>query len=102
MVDPVSSSPIRPITPLTSAPGARESAGAEPGGFAGQMRQQLETVSRMQDEADAGVQRLLTGESANMTEVFVTARKAEVAFGLLMEIRNKLVEAYEEFRNMRV
>lgn len=102
MVDPVSSSPIRPIAPLTSAPGAQEAPAAESGGFAGQMRRQLETVSRMQDEADAGVQRLVTGESANMTEVFVTARKAEVAFGLLMEIRNKLVEAYEEFRNMRV
>lgn len=65
-------------------------------------RQQLEQVSQMQAEADHGVQSLLTGETQNITEVFATARKAEVAFSLLMEIRNKLVDAYTELRQLRV
>lgn len=66
------------------------------------MRQQLEAVSQMQAEANEGVQRLLTGESQNITEVFSAARKAEVAFSLLMELRNKLVDAYEQLRQVRV
>jgi len=66
------------------------------------VKEQLLKVSRMQSEADEKVQKLLTGESQNLTEVFTAARKAEVAFSLLMEIRNKLVNAYEELKNMRV
>jgi flagellar hook-basal body complex protein FliE len=37
-----------------------------------------------------------------MAEVFSAVRKAQVAFGLLMEIRNKLTDAYEEIQQMRV
>lgn len=48
----------------------------------------LEQVNRLQDEADQGVQRLLTGETDNVVEVMVAVNKAGVAFDLLMEIRN--------------
>ncbi|MBN2445919.1 MAG: flagellar hook-basal body complex protein FliE [Phycisphaerae bacterium] len=83
---------------------AGPSKAAAPAGadFTSALREQLEKVSEMQAEANAGVERLLTGESENITEVFSTARKAEVAFTLLMEIRNKLVDAYSELRQVRV
>lgn len=96
---------IRPPTPAPPAAatgparGAREDAR---GSFAAALRDQLEKVGAMQNEADANVQRLLTGESDSVTDVFVAARKAQVAFTLLMQIRNKLVEAYQELQNMRV
>lgn len=84
-------------------PAARPAQGQTLGDdFAAAMKQQLEQVSRMQDEADENIQRLLTGQSHNLTDVFVATRKAEVAFSLLMEIRNKLVEAYQELQNLRV
>jgi flagellar hook-basal body complex protein FliE len=53
-------------------------------------------------EADEGIQNLLTGRTDNVTEVLTAARKAEIAFSLLMEIRNKLVDAYSELRQLRV
>ena len=91
------SSPVRPA----AAPGRSVAAG---GGsdFAAELRQQLEQVNRMQAEADEGVQNLLTGRTDNITGVLTTARKAEVAFSLLMEIRNKLVDAYSELKQLRV
>jgi len=66
------------------------------------VKEQLQQVSQMQSEADENVRKLLTGQTQNLTEVFTAARKAQVAFSLLMEIRNKLVEGYEELKNMRV
>jgi len=48
------------------------------------------------------VQKLLTGETDNVAEVFSASKKAGVAFDLLMEIRNKLVDAYNEVQQMRV
>ncbi len=62
----------------------------------------LDEVNRLQQEASDGVQRLMTGEQVNVAEVFATVRKADVAFSLLMEIRNKLQDAYREIQQMRV
>lgn len=76
--------------------------GGSGGNFAELLRGQLQQVSRMQSDADSSVQQLLSGQSDSLTGVFVAARKAEVAFTLLMEIRNKLVDAYQELQNMRV
>ena len=103
MVEPVSSNPIRPIG--LPAPGRATRPAGQPTpepSFAATLRQQLEQVSAMQTEAEQGIQDLLSGRTQNITEVFVAARKAEVAFSLLMEIRNKLAEAYTEIKNLRV
>ena len=101
MADPISISGLGPISPTGPArpPTPATGTGSD---FAALIKEQLERVSQMQSEADENVQRLLTGESQNLTEVFTAARKAEVAFSLLMEIRNKLIDAYQELKNMRV
>jgi flagellar hook-basal body complex protein FliE len=62
----------------------------------------LEEVNRLQSDADQSVQRLLTGETDNVTEVFAAVNKAGIAFDLLMEVRNKLTEAYQEIQQMRI
>lgn len=85
--------------PGRAHPGARP---ADGGDFAGMLRRQLESVSQMQHEADEAVKSLITGQTQSVTEVFSTARKAQVAFNMLMEIRNKLADAYTELRQMRV
>jgi flagellar hook-basal body complex protein FliE len=90
--------PVRPPGPPTINP-PQPPAG---GDFQSILLESLEKVNQLQREADAGVQKLLTGETDNVAEVFSAARKAGVAFDLLMEIRNKLMDAYTELRQMRV
>lgn len=100
MIDPVSLNRVtRPAAPGRAAAGPVKPEG---GDFASLVRDQLEQVSQIQAEADRGVQNLLTGRSDSITEVFTAARKAEVAFSLLMEMRNKLVAAFDELKQMRV
>jgi flagellar hook-basal body complex protein FliE len=101
MADPISINGLGPISPTGPTRPATRATGTG-ADFAALVKEQLERVSQMQSEADENVQRLLTGESQNLTEVFTATRKAEVAFSLLMEIRNKLIDAYEELKNMRV
>ena len=62
----------------------------------------LNEVNRLQTEADQGVQRLITGETDNVAEVLTAVNKAGIAFDLLMEVRNKLTDAYQEIKQMRV
>lgn len=101
MIDPLSTYGVSPIAKPASAPAPGK---AKAGGqdFASVIREQLDSVSKMQTEADANVQKLVTGQSQSVTDVFVATRKAEVAFSLMMEIRNKLVDAYQEIQNLRV
>lgn len=62
----------------------------------------LDKVNQLQVEANQGVERLMTGETDNVAEVLSVSRKAGIAFDLLMEIRNKLMDAYTELKQMRV
>lgn len=62
----------------------------------------LEEVNRLQQQAAAGTSDLFVGRTDNVAEVMGRVRKAEVAFTLMMEIRNKLIDAYSEIRQMRV
>lgn len=62
----------------------------------------LDEVNRLQNEADKGVQQLMSGRTDNVAEVLYAVNKAGVAFDLLMEVRNKLLDAYQEIRQMRV
>lgn len=91
---------VRPVrTELPSAPTQDDRVGKD---FKSVLLDNLAEVNRLQNEADAGVQRLLTGEADNVAEVFAAANKAGIAFDLLMEIRNKLTDAYQELQQIRV
>ena len=93
---------MRPIQPPATTTPATPPMAPDGKDFKSYLLESLEKVNRLQLEADAGVQKLLTGETDNVAEVFSAARKAGIAFDMLMEIRNKLMEAYTELRQMRV
>ncbi len=84
---------------LAGATGASDVGGKE---FKQLLMDSLQQVNQLQQEADAKVENLVTGKSDNVVEVFSAVRKADVAFSLLMEIRNKMMDAYTEIQQMRV
>lgn len=105
MADPIignrfGAAPLGPLAPSSKL--GQAAGGMDGNEFANMLRQQLERVTQIQNEADDGVKRILTGESDNLSEVFSAAKRAQIAFDLLMEIRNKLVDSYTELRQMRV
>ena len=61
----------------------------------------LDQVNQLQEEADAALDKVATGEVQNIDEVMMAAKKAEIAFKMMMEIRNKLVNAYDEVKRMQ-
>ncbi|MEQ8791434.1 MAG: flagellar hook-basal body complex protein FliE [Pirellulaceae bacterium] len=62
----------------------------------------LNEVNDMQVNADKAVNELLTGGEANMAEVFTAVQKADISFRMMMQIRNKLVQAYQEVKDIRI
>ncbi|MBI4717334.1 MAG: flagellar hook-basal body complex protein FliE [Planctomycetes bacterium] len=103
MPDPIQLAGVLPPGGVAGVPGPAAAPATAPGrDFKSILVESLEEVNRLQHEADTGVKRLLTGETDNVAEVFAAVNKAGIAFDLLMEVRNKLTDAYEEIKQMRV
>ena len=93
--------PVEPTRP-GGAPGARAPGGAEGAKFSDVLKASLERVNEMQVELDGEIEKLATGETEDVGRVVVTAQKANIAFEMLMQVRNRLVEAYQEIMRMRM
>ena len=52
--------------------------------------------------ADAEKTKLFTGETNNLHQAMISMQEASVAFSLMVEVRNKLVESYQEIMRMQV
>lgn len=76
---------------------------AEAGGsFQDALLQAIGEVNQMQQDADQAVEALHTGGDVNPAEVLTAVQKADLAFRMMMQVRNKLVEAYQEVKEIRV
>lgn len=62
----------------------------------------LKDVDHLQHNADAMSQRLVTGEVKNIHEVMLAMEEANTSFQLMMEMRNKIMDAYNEVIKMQV
>ncbi len=62
----------------------------------------MQQVNSAQQTADAAVEKLATGGDVSPAEVLTAVQKADVAFRMMMQIRNKIVQAYEDVQNVRV
>jgi flagellar hook-basal body complex protein FliE len=64
--------------------------------FEGLLTDSLERVQSLQDDTRAKVRGLAMGEDVDLHDVMIAANKSEVAFNLVLEIRNKLLDAWEK------
>lgn len=62
----------------------------------------LEQVNKLQQDAQTAIEDLSTGRSDDVAGVMMAKQKADLAFQMLLQVRNKLVDAYEEVKQMRV
>jgi flagellar hook-basal body complex protein FliE len=83
----------------TPANGPQETGGQD---FKTYLMDSIQEVNRLQAEAEQARIGLATGKTENVAEVFTAVKKAELAFQTLMQIRNKLMDAYDEIKQMRV
>jgi flagellar hook-basal body complex protein FliE len=84
------------------AVGASQAGAAEGTSFKDMLVKSLEEVNKLQEDANVAYARLAAGKTENVTEVLNAVQKASVAFEMLMQIRNKLVDAYDEIKQMRI
>lgn len=62
----------------------------------------INQVNELQNKADESVQKLVSGETESIHQVMIAIEEADLAFRLMMEVRNKLIEAYQEIMRMQI
>lgn len=72
------------------------------GSFIETLNQSIERVNQLQKEADQAIEELATGESKSVHGAMIAVSKADMAFRLTMQVRNKMVEAYQEVMRMQI
>ncbi|RDV84670.1 flagellar hook-basal body complex protein FliE [Ammonifex thiophilus] len=93
-----------PITSITSSTGAGAlSASVSPRGssFSDYLNQFLDRLEKAQAEADSALRDFLTGK-AELHTVMIAAQEARLWLELTVQLRNKLVEAYQEISRMQI
>lgn len=70
--------------------------------FADILQEQFQKVNQLEKGADGLTQDLLLGKVENLHEVTIAAEQANLALQLTVQVRNKLVEAYQELARMQI
>ena len=98
MLDPVSAissvSSLEPLQPLAPA--------GKPGEFQSVLEGTIQKLESVNNDATDAVQKFLTGENEELHTTVLAAQKAEIAFDLGLQVRNKVVSAYQEIMRMQM
>lgn len=70
-------------------------------GFGSVLRDAIDRVEELHSNSQQQVGELLQGGRQDVQNVMIAVEKADVAFQLMMQVRNKIVNAYEEISKMQ-
>lgn len=101
MLNPIGSiQPAGSITPI-SLPGEKTQATSS-GAFAEIFSEAVQRVESYRTNAEQTVQRFLSGEEEEVHKVAMETQKAELAFEMFLQVKNKAVQAYQEIMRMQL
>jgi flagellar hook-basal body complex protein FliE len=96
----VSTAPIFPQAP--PAPASVAAPAADGPSFRDFLVQSIHEVNSMQADANQAVEQLMTGGSVTPAEVLTAVQKADIAFQMMIQVRNKLVDAFQQVQDLKI
>jgi flagellar hook-basal body complex protein FliE len=92
-----------PVSSVAGNARAAHPTGAAPdGGFMNSLQHAISKANDIQIQADQATEALMTGQTQNIHQTMVALQEADVSFQLMMQIRNKLLSAYDEIQRMQI
>jgi len=100
------SNPIQGIPGSGSGFGVTSTISKEAGGkgseqFISTLKDAMAQVGNLQSEADSRVTQLLTGNGQDVHSAMIAVEKAGLAFEMMVQVRNKIVQAYQQVSGMQ-
>jgi len=94
-------SPLQQLGDFESRLSRKEGSGAA-GSFKEVLSDALQQVDEAQKVSDRQIQNVLSGDVQDVHTAMIAMQKAELSFQMMMQVRNKLIEAYQEVMRMQV
>lgn len=94
---------LQQMRSVAQAAGHATTAGSEVagGGFAGELKKSLDRISDTQQHADSQAEAFELGKAGvALNDVMVDMQKANIGFQMGLQVRNRVVAAYQEIMNM--
>lgn len=88
-----------PVMPELAAPAAKSQGAGE---FAGILNNAINQSEGLRQESDVAVQQFLAGENEDPHKMIMTMQRADLAFEMLVQTRNKVTQAYQEIMRMQL
>jgi flagellar hook-basal body complex protein FliE len=66
------------------------------------LKTSLSEVNQLQKNADRAIQELAAGNEKDIHQTMIALEKAEISFQFMMQVRNKIIAAYQEIMRMQV
>ncbi len=97
---PLPQGPTAPVSPRSPAGTAASGTVSNP--FLDLVAGKVQEVNAGQQHADQLVHRMLTGDDVNQAEVLTAVQKADLSFRMMLQMRNKLMDAYREIQQIQI
>lgn len=94
--------PILGINPIPMPNPAKPAASMGSGDFGNILSSTINNLQSLQNDAGAAAQKFMTGENEELHTVALADQQAELAFELGLQVRNKVVSAYQEIMKMQL
>ena len=98
-MSPISSISTQIAAPLVAA-AAPPAAGS--GQFGDMLMSSIQTVETQRAQSDQAIQQFLTGESDDLHKIAMTTQRAELTSELFLQVRNKVISAYQEIMKLQM
>ena len=93
---------IRGLGFSSASPGTQVQASKPSVPFADALKGAITETNRLQHEADQTAMGVLTGNTANLHKAMIALEKADISFRTMLQVRNRVLEAYQEIMRIQV
>lgn len=94
--------PVQPLEMPETSAGASSGASGASGSFKDVLGSAINEVESSRANANQSIQQFLSGEGGDLHSTILASQRADLEFQMFMEVRNKVVSAYQEIMKMQM
>ncbi len=89
------------ILPADADPASLQPVAPSESGFRDVLHSAIDDIQQLEGQAESKVAGVVSGNGADVHSALIAVEKADLSFQLMMQVRNKIVSAYEEISRMQ-
>ncbi len=90
------------IPPISHTPGESSKVGENKSSFSNVLKDKIGEINKLQLDADVAIAKVELSDSGSIHEAMIAMEKASISFKTMLQVRNKMLEAYQEVMRMQV